>query len=266
MNYYNDKRIWITGASSGIGKALAEILVTQGARLVLTARRKNLLEEIRTAAPETAEVSILDADLADIDALPEVCRKAWDEYSGLDIIIMNAGVSQRSLFRDMDFETGRNLFDINFFTHTKIMHELLPRLEAQGHGRIAAVTSLSGHIPSPLRIYYSSAKHALHGFYETLAAETWTSGIRVSMIIPGFVRTNISYNAVDGEGRAFGKLDPLQKSGADPSSAAKKILNKLERGKREIYVGYTTNAAVARFLGRVAPGLLLRILRNMKEV
>ena len=266
MEYYNDRRIWITGASTGIGKALTEELIKSGARLVITARRENLLKELKDASANPHNVHVLPADLSEIDKLNEICLNAWNAFGGLDMIILNAGVSQRSLFRDMNYETGRKLFDINFFTHTAIMHQLLPLFEEQGSGHIAAVTSLSGLIPSPLRTYYSSAKHALHGFYETLRTETYNSGLSVSLIIPGFLKTDISYNALTGNGETFGAMDPLQKAGGSPEKAAVKILKKLRRQKREIYVGFTANAVIARFLGKFFPGRLSKILRNMNSV
>ncbi|HAK44806.1 MAG TPA: short-chain dehydrogenase [Spirochaeta sp.] len=266
MEYYNDRRIWITGASSGIGLALTEELAKSGAKLVITARRESLLNEIKESSPRPENIHVLPGDLSEIDKLNDISTRAWDAFGGLDMAIMNAGVSQRSLFREMEFETGRKLFDINFFAHAGIMHELLPRFEKQGSGHIAAVTSLSALIPSPLRIYYSSAKHALHGFYETLRTESWNSGVRVSLIIPGFIKTDISYKAVTGDGKAFGALDPLQKAGSSPAEAALKILKQLKKQKREIYVGYTPNAAIARFLGKFFPALLSKILRNMTSV
>lgn len=266
MHNYQDKRIWINGASSGIGKALVTSLISSGARVVITARRTSLLEEIKKTAPNPEKVTILPADLTEIDQLPEVCQQAWDAFDGLDLVIMNAGVSQRSLFKDIDFETGRALFDINFFSHARIMHEIVPRFEQAGQGQIAAVTSLSGYIPAPLRIYYASAKHALHGFYDTLRTEIWNSGIRVSLIVPGFVRTEISQNALLKGGDKFGRLDPLQKNGISAEKAAKKILGQLKKQKKEIYVGYTPNAAIALFLGKFFPGILMKILRNMTEI
>jgi short-subunit dehydrogenase len=266
MKYYRDKRIWITGASSGIGKALVEALVIAGSRLIITARRENLLEDLKNDAAVPENVEILPGDMSELDTLEELSLRAWKVFGGLDMVILNAGVSQRSLFIDTEFETGKKLFDINFFSQTKIISTILPFMKASGCGHIVAVTSLSALIPSPLRIYYSSAKHAMHGFYDTLRVEVCNSGIGVSLIVPGFVKTDISYNSLTGSGAAFGALDPLQKNGASPEKVIRKILRQLSKKKREIYIGYTPNAIIARFLGRYFPGLLIRILRNMNKV
>lgn len=266
MSYYKDKRIWITGASSGIGRHLAEKLLASDARLVLTARREELLSELRENAPKPENSVVLPADLSELDSIPALCSNAWNAFNGIDILILNAGVSQRSLFRDTGFSTGERLFTINFFSHVRIIHELMPGFEKQGGAQIVGVTSLSALIPSPLRSYYSSAKHALQGFYGTLAAESYDSGIHVSIVVPGFIRTGISYSALKGDGEAFGRLDALQQKGADPARSADRILRKVAGRKRIIHVGYPLNARIARFLGRFFPGILFRILRNMREV
>ncbi|MBI9101755.1 MAG: SDR family NAD(P)-dependent oxidoreductase [Spirochaetales bacterium] len=263
MNYYQDKKIWITGASSGFGKALTTSLLKCGAKIVITARRKELLEEIKEVSPYSEKVIVQPGDMSDLESLDSLSQRAWDAFKGLDIIILNAGVSQRSFFRDIDYQTGVKLFDINFFSQVKIVRKVLPLMEKQGEGHIVSVTSLSGLIGSPLRSYYSSAKHALHGFYDTLRPEVWGSGIKVSLIVPGFLKTDISYHAVTSNGNEYGKMDPLQNAGTPPEKEVTKILKQLKNKKREIYIGYTLNARIAKFLGKYFPGILSVILRKI---
>ena len=266
MNYFKDKRIWITGASSGIGRLMAEKLLAAGSRIVVTARREKLLNEIAELPEGPDRVAVVPGDVSRFDTVSALCAEAWRAFGGLDIVILNAGVSQRSLFKDTDFTTGCRLFDINFFSHAKIIHEILPLMERQGKGHIVGISSLSGLIASPLRIYYSSAKHALHGFYDTLRTELYNTDINISLVVPGFIRTDISRSALNGTGEPFGRNDSLQKNGASPEKAADKILRQIAAKKREIYVGYPLNARIARFLGKFFPGILARILSSMTEV
>lgn len=259
MDAYAQKRVWITGASSGLGRELARRLVGLGAQVVLTARNTAALEE--TAAGASADrVLLLPGDMEKQESLPALAEAAWRAFGGLDMVIFNAGVSHRSVFTETSPETGSRVLAVNLLSQIALTRHILPLMQKAGAGHIVSVTSLAGRVASPLRSYYSAAKHALHGFFSALRVETARSGVYVSLVVPGFLRTDISKHALTGDGGSWNRSDRNQLSGIDPAKAAAKVLKRLSRRRREIYVGYPLRAAAALFLGTRFPVLFDRVL------
>lgn len=261
MDCYTGKRVWITGASTGLGRELSRLLLVRGARVVLTARTTAALEE--TAAEASPDhVKILPGDMERLDTLHSLAQVAWEAFGGLDLVIFNAGLSHRSLFVDTSPEVGKRILKVNLFSQIELTRHVFPRMKAQGSGRIVSVTSLAGKVASPLRSYYAAAKHGLHGFFKSLRVEAMPSKVGVTLVVPGFLRTDISKHALTADGGAWNRSDRNQLSGPSPEVAARKILTKIARGKRQIYVGYPFRAFLALAVGTGFPAVFDRILQK----
>ncbi len=251
--------MWITGASSGLGSELAGLLLQYGAKVVLTARNKTTLDDM-AGRFDDRRVCVLPGDMENLHSLEALAESAWKAFDGLDMVIWNAGVSHRSFFTDTSPEVGRKVLAVNLYSQIELTRYILPGMLQRGTGHIVSVTSMAGRITSPMRSYYAAAKHGLQGFFHTLRAEISGSGIMVSLVVPGFLRTDISRHALAGDGTTWNKNDRNQLLGTEPKRAAQQVLKKLTGRGRDIYIGYPPRAAAALILGTRFPGLFERIL------
>jgi len=258
---WNDRRVWITGASSGIGEALARVLDRRGARLVLSARREDKLRELRTALSRPDDHQVLPLDVTDTDRAAEHVQAAF-AHGPVDVLIHNAGVTQRSRVADTDVSVDRRLMEVNFLGAVALTKAALPAMLERGTGHFVVVSSLVGKISTPLRSGYSASKHALHGFFDALRAELHDRGIRVTMVCPGFIRTSITLHALTGDGSEQGTMDDAQAHGMDPEACAERIVRAVEREAREVLVGGSEVWAVR--LHRFFPGLFHRMIRKAR--
>ena len=258
--------VWITGASSGIGEACAYRWSEGGARLVITAPTAEELEPVAAKCREKGapDVAVLPYDLSRPDGIPELTKAAWEAFGGLDTVYLNAGISQRTSVEDTSMEMLRTLMEIDYFAPAAIAKDLLPRMVARGGGHIAVTTSIAGRFGFRLRCGYCSAKAALYGFFETLQAESHGQGIRVTIVCPGRVRTNISIRALDKGGKAHGKMDPGQAGGLGVDAAAKKIVRAIDKGRREVLVG--RKELVMVYIKRFFPGLCAKLSTKIKSM
>ena len=257
------KTIWITGASSGIGEACAYLYARQGVNLILTATRVEKLAEVQQECIRLgAQCAALPFDLSDLKHIDELTDNAIAAFGKIDIAFLNAGISQRSKILETDDKVDEKIMAVNFFAPVKISKRLLPEMINQGGGTIAVTTSISGKFGFPLRSAYASSKFALYGFFETLQAEYWDQNIRVVMVCPGRVRTNISYNALEADGKKHGQMDEGQDSGISPEKAAKKIVKAIEKQKPEVLVGGKELLMV--YIKRFFPGLARKMVRKIK--
>ncbi len=232
---FENATAWVTGASSGIGEALACGLAARGAHVILSGRRRDALA--RVAAEIGPKSLVLPFEATDYDALPAVTEAALGWRGGCDLLVNNAGVSQRSLALDTSFAVYRQLMEIDFFAPVRLTQLVLPHMVARRGGRIAIVSSLAGKIGTPLRTGYSAAKFACVGYFESLRAEIETAyGVGVSVILPGSVATEVARNALDGDGARFGRADRNIDEGMPAARAAEIILDGLARDSREIVV------------------------------
>lgn len=257
------KVVWITGASSGIGAALAVRLAQRGARLLLSARRAGRLEQVRDRCG-AAQVAVLPMDIADTAAAPARVREAAALFGRIDVLINNAGVSQRSLFAETEPAVIGRLLEADLLAPILLTHAVLPLLIEQKSGHLVFVSSLAGKIGAPLRTAYCAAKHGLCGFADSLRAELWRHGIGVTVAVPGFVRTEISLASLDGAGMARAIMDPGQATGISAERCAAAIVAAIERDRREVAVGMGLRGTLALALRRLAPGLLARSLRSAR--
>ena len=258
--------IWITGASSGIGEACACRYAEQGARLVLTSSSAERLETVAAKCRElgASEVAVLPYDLSVTKGIEALVEKAWTVFKGIDIVMLNAGISQRTNVEDTSMEMVRKIMEINYFAPVAIAKELLPRMVSAGGGKIAVTTSIAGRFGFPLRCGYSSSKFALYGFFETLQTEYYNAGIKVTIVCPGRVNTNISRYALDKGGKPHGVMDPGQAGGMSAEKAAQIITRAIATGKREVLVGRKELLMV--YIKRFFPALCSSLARKIKPM
>lgn len=256
------KTIWITGASSGIGEALAQELSARGARLVLSARREDRLEEVRARCHGAERHIIQRLDLAESETHADAVAQVISEVGGIDIMVHNGGISQRSLVQDTDLSVDRRIMEVNFFGTVSLTKALLPAMLEKEAGHFVVISSLVGKFGTPLRSAYAASKHALHGFFESLQAEAWEQGIRVTMVCPGFIRTEISTKALKGDGSAHATMDEALAKGMPRDVCARKIANAIRAQKAELIVGGRETAGV--WVKRFFPALFRNAIRKVK--
>ena len=266
MPKFSNQVVWITGASSGIGEATAYRFAQEGARLIVTALEADLLKQVvaRCKSLGAPDAVALPFDLSQLDGLPALAEQAWQAFGRIDIFYNNAGISQRGTTVETDMKVIRKVMDIDFYAPVILTKSVLPRMIAQGGGQLAVTTSIAGCFGFPMRCAYSSAKHALYGFFETVQAENYKDNIRVTIVCPGRVRTNISLHALEKDGRQHGKMDAGQAGGISPEKAARKIVRAIYHRRREVLIGSTelTMAYIKRFF----PGLCARLARKVKSM
>jgi short-subunit dehydrogenase len=258
--------VWITGASSGIGEACAYRYAAQGARLILTSSSVQRLEKVaeKCRAAGAAKVVVLPYDFSNNADIENLVESAWNNTEGIDIVMLNAGISQRTNVEDTSMEMLRKIMEVNYFAPVAIAKALLPRMIAAGGGKIAVTTSIAGRFGFPLRCGYSSSKFALYGFFETLQAEYYNADISVTIVCPGRVQTNISRYAIDKGGKPHGVLDPSQADGMTSEDAARIITRAIAKGKREVLVGRKELLMV--YIKRFFPGLCAILARKIKPM
>lgn len=262
---YTGKTVWITGASSGIGEALARAFVQAGANVILSARRADELDRVRRSCNADDRVSVLPFDLAAADTLNDVAEKALALRGGIDMLVNNGGISQRALAKDTTIDVDRRIMEVNYFAAIALTKAVLPNMLLRGRGRVVAISSVVGYVGTPMRSAYSASKHALHGFYESLRAELNGTGVHVTLVCPGFIRTNVSYAALAGDGTPHGRMAEFQAAGMDPDLCAKKILEGIAADKPEILVGGTRELA-AIYLRRFLPDVYRRVITRVRAV
>ena len=258
----NNKTIWITGASSGIGEASAYQFAEEKANLILTATREDKLKEVQQKCISLgAQCHILPYDLSDLENIDELTVKAISAFGNIDIAFLNAGISQRSKTLDTSFTVDEKIMSVNFFAPVKITKRLLPKMIENGGGTIAVTSSISGKFGFPLRSAYASSKFAVYGFFETVHAEYYNDNIRVVMVCPGRINTNISYNALEADGTKHAKMDSGQQGGMSAQKAAIKIVRAINNRKPEVLVG--GKELIMVYIKRFCPSLARKLVRKV---
>lgn len=257
------KVIWITGASSGIGEALAYEFNKMGALLILSARRIEELERVKEQCLFQEEtVKLLPLDLTDGASIQAKAKEALTLFGGLDMLINNGGISQRAYAVDSKMETIRQVMEVNFFGSVALTKAVLPHMIKQKSGHIVVTSSVMGKLGTKYRSAYASSKHALHGWFDCLRQEVYEHNIDVTLVCPGFVKTNVTINALTAEGEKHNKMDEAQEKAMSAEEFARKLIPKLARKQEEVYIGGVELLAV--YLKRLSPRLLNRILRRSK--
>jgi short-subunit dehydrogenase len=255
---------WVTGASSGIGQALATELAARGASLILSGRNEAALAEVLEHIGGNGLV--LPFEATDFGRIGDIVERAWsfaaERAGGLYGLINNAGITQRSLAVNTSFGVYRRIVDVDLLGPIALTQALLPRLVQRGEGQVVAISSVAGICGAPLRSAYSAAKHGLIGYHDALRAETAHLGLKVLVVAPGSVRTNVAKNALTGSGATRGVSDSIIDNGMDPGVAATRILAAVAEGTRELILAEGAEAELAR-LRRADPDRLFDRMANL---
>jgi len=234
MNF-NNKTVWITGASSGIGKALAKQLATKGATLILSSRNEEALNELNSQLGGGHHVVVLD--LAKPEQLLTTIPSVLSRIPKVDILINNGGVSQRSLFLENDFSVYRQLMEVNYFGLIALTKVVLPQMVENGAGMVVSISSVAGKVGSKFRTGYSGSKYAVVGFMDCLRAEVADKNIHCLTICPGSIKTAIAHNSLNERGIAQNKAEASIENGMDVNKAASKMLRAMSDKKDEVVIG-----------------------------
>lgn len=259
MTSLSNKVIWVTGASSGIGEALAIALSKKGARLILSARRTEELERVKQSCAGDAQ--LLPLDLTASETLDDATRKALAIYGHIDVLVNNGGISQRSFVHETEMDVYRRIMEVNFFGGIALTRNLISHFVSRNQGQFVVISSVTGKYGTPFRSGYAASKHALHGFYDAVRAEYWKNNVKVTMVCPGVVKTAISYSALKGDGSKNNKMDDLQSKGMPVEKCADAIVRAMEAEREEIYIG--GKEVLMIYIKRFFPSLFSKIIRKV---
>ena len=263
MKTIKGKTIWLTGASSGIGEALAYELAREGARLVLSARTEQRLEQVGSQCRQLgAECLIYPMDISKTEQLKQAVPAVIRRVGKIDILINNAGRSQRSYARETPLVNDRQLMEINFFGVVALSKLLIPHMLHNRSGHLVVVSSITGKFGAPMRTGYAASKHALQGYFEALRAELYPA-LPVTIVSPGRIRTNISLHALTKDGEAYNKMDAGQAKGMPADRCARKIIRAIKKERKEILIGRRELLMV--YIRRFIPALYYLMIPKIKN-
>jgi dehydrogenase/reductase SDR family member 7B len=263
MKDISNKVAWITGASSGIGEALAYRLADIGCTLIISSNQADELNSIcKNIISKGGKCKSLPFDLEDSGSIPGITKEAIDAFGRIDLLFNNGGISQRSLINETPVANDRRIMEINYFSNITLTKCILPQMIKNGGGHIAVTSSLSGLFGFPLRSAYCASKHALHGFYETLRIEHIHENIKVTIACPDRVRTSISVHALNPQGKAHGKMDERQDKGITASRCAAEIIRAVRKEKVIVLIGGFERISV--YLKRFFPSIFYRMIARVK--
>jgi short-subunit dehydrogenase len=266
MSYFENKVVWITGASSGIGEALAYTFAKQKAKIILSARREDELKRVAAnCGLDVENYLILPMDVSKYDEAEIKTKEVLQRFGKIDILINNAGLSHWSKIKDMTMDVLKKIIDTNFMGGAALSKAVLPAMLEKKSGHIVIVSSILGKIVTHKQAAYNASKHALHGFFDTLRAEYSKDGIKVLLVCPGFVNTNVAVNSLNRDGQPIGKNNKMIENGLDPLDVASIILKAIETNKEEIVIA-GNKEKFGVLLKRFAPGLFSKFISNSKMV
>ncbi len=258
-----DQVVWITGASSGLGEALAMLFAKQGAQVVLSARRKDELERVLNQMVNTERHLVVPLDVTDSQAIAAAHGQIIAQKGRVDWLINNAGVSQRALICDTTEQTDRRIMELDYFAPVALTRQVLPAMLKQGSGKVVFISSVAGLLGTQYRASYSAAKGAIHLWANSLRAEVASQSVEVAVIFPGFVKTNVSIAALTGNGEALGTMDDAQANGLTSIEFAEQAVEALMAGQEYIVIG-GLKEKVGVWLSRVSPALMYKLIRKSK--
>lgn len=258
---FKNKIVWITGASSGIGESLAIELKKQGAKLILSSRKREKLYDLKQKLKTNPiDTHILQIDLEDRQSLAEKAEEAWKIYGKIDYLFNCGGISQRATAVETSLETEEKIINTNYWGTVIISKTLLPKMIATGGGHLIILSSLVGKFGTANRSSYSASKHALHGYFDSLRSEVFNKGIDISIICPGYINTAISKNAVKGDGSAYNKMDENQANGISAEECASQILTAVKSKKEEVIIARKEKYGV--LIKRFLPNYFSKMIRK----
>ena len=258
---YKELTIWITGASSGIGEALTIAFAKRGARIILSGRDKEKLAAVQSRCKNSKKHIVIPFDIADSEQAKEAYDDAKTQAGKIDWLINNAGISQRSLILETAEDVERQIMEIDYFAQTRLTRLVLPDMITQGGGKIVMISSVAGLLGTQYRGAYGAAKAAIHMWANSLRAELHEQGIEVATIFPGFIQTNISINALTGDGSAQGTMDEATNKGLTATTFAKQVVKALSNGEEYIIVAGSKEKLATR-VNRLSPPKLYKLIRE----
>ncbi len=268
MQSFVDKVVWITGASSGIGEGLAKEFSSRGAKLVLSARNQEQLQRVAdeciAAGNSESNILIVPLDVGQFDTMAVAKDRVIETFGRIDVLINNAGISQRSLCLETDMSVYETMMHVNVLGQIALTKQVLPVMVEQGEGLMVVTSSVAGKVGAPIRTGYCAAKHAVMGFFDSLRTEVAHLGIKVTTITPGFIRTNVSENALTGDGSPTGTTDENIAGGMDVNECCREIMQGFETGVEEIAVGGEQELGLLK-LKREDPTMAFRALEAMAQ-
>lgn len=259
---FQNKVVWITGASSGIGKALALELDKQGALLILSARKADSLNAVKEACTNSENIKVLPLDLEDYQNFDKKVAEALKWFGRIDILVNNGGISQRALAKDTTLDVDRRIMEINYMGTIALTKAVLPHFLERKEGHFVVTTSIVGRIASPLRSTYAGSKHALHGFFDSFRAEVFKDNIDVTLICPGYVTTEISMNALTGDGSAQQSMDKATENGIKPDRFARLMAKAIAKKKQEAHIA-GAKEKLGVFVKRFFPRVFSYMIRKL---
>jgi short-subunit dehydrogenase len=259
---FTNKVVWITGASSGIGKALALELSQQDCKLILSSRREDVLNEVKSQCQQPNNVAVLPLDLANYESMTIIAQNAVSCFGRVDLLINNGGISQRSPIIETSIAVDKKLMEIDYLGTVALSKAILPYFIANKSGHYVVISSLMGKFSSPLRSAYCGAKHALHGFFDALRLEHDKDNVKVTMICPGFVNTNVARNALTADGSEQGYQDEMTENGLDVNVFVKRMIKAIRKEKFEVYIGKFEKFGV--YVKRLSPRLIHKLVMRSK--
>ena len=261
MNF-NNKVVWITGASSGIGKALAIELSKKNCQLILSSRREAELEKVKLLCEKPEDVNVLPLELSNTETMPSLTSKAISAFGKVDVLVNNGGISQRSPIIETSIDVDRKIMEVDYLGTVAISKAILPHFVENKSGHYVVVSSLMGKFSSAYRSAYCGAKHALHGFFDALRLEHDKDNVKVTMICPGFVNTNVARNALTADGSKQDYQDDMTENGLDVNVFIKKMINAIQKEKFEAYIGKFEAFGV--YVKRLSPKLIHKLVLRSK--
>ena len=236
MINFKDKYALVTGASSGIGAAIAKQLSKEGCNLFLTGVNKERLEETKKSC-ESLGVKVIakESDFAEYSSIDDFVQFVKSHNTNIDLFVLNAGISQRAKAFETDFATDQKIMQVNYWSSVYLIKQFKDEIVNSKHTSVAVTTSLAGLFGFPLRTSYCSSKHALFGFFEAMDLEY--DNVTVTFLIPGRINTNISKSALLGDGQRYDKMDPGQANGLDVDKAAKVAVKAIKKKKHRKLIG-----------------------------
>ena len=259
---FTNKVVWITGASSGIGKALALELSQHDCKLILSSRREDALNEVKSQCKQPDNVAVLPLDLADYQNMKPIAEKGISCFGKVDLLINNGGISQRSPIIETSIDVDKKLMEVDYLGTVALTKALLTHFIENKSGHYVVVSSLMGKFSSPLRSAYCGAKHALHGFFDALRLEHDKDNIKVTIICPGFVNTNVARNALIADGSKQGSQDAMTENGLDVNVFVRLMIKAIRKEKFEAYIGKCEKFGV--YVKRLSSRLIHKLVMRSK--
>ncbi|XP_066120596.1 dehydrogenase/reductase SDR family member 7B [Saccopteryx bilineata] len=258
----------ITGATSGLGRDCAKVFCAAGAKLVLCGRNREALEELaeelaasRATQVETHRPYVVAFDLAYSGAIPAATAEILQCFGYVDVLINNAGISYRGAILDTTVDVDKKVMETNYFGPVALTKALLPSMIQRRRGHVVAISSIQGKISIPFRSAYAASKHATQAFFDCLRAEMEQYQIKVTVISPGYIHTNLSLNAVTADGSRYGVMDKTTAQGRSPAEVARDVLDAVGK-KREDVILADLLPSLAIYLRTLAPGLFFSLMAS----